>query len=230
MVIFILNTHMSVKKGKIYKIVNKVNQKVYIGCTINSLEQRFYEHLYRCLKTDYNSKLYNSIKKYGQENFEIILIEECDLSSIYETEKKYIKEYNSYDDGLNSTFGGEGCLGYIHSPEIRKKISEGTKNGNSHKGKTYEQLYGDRAEEEKLKRKNSVKKRWENITDEDKKNRIEKIKNSKSKNLKYSVELIKEVKDKINKGVSIKEIKILYPQITESYLYSLKSNKRRKDL
>jgi group I intron endonuclease len=221
---------MSVKKGKIYKIVNKVNQKIYIGCTINSLEQRFYEHLYRCFKTDYKSKLYNSMKKYGEENFEISLIEECDLNKIYETEKKYITEYNSYNDGLNSTFGGEGCLGYVHSPEIRKKISEGTKNGNSHKGKTYEQLYGENAEEEKMKRRNSVKNGWNTLTKKEKNDRLKKLKDAINKNSKYSLELVKEVKDKIKSGIKIKEIKILYPQMSESYLYSLKSNKRRKDL
>ena len=221
---------MSVKKGKIYKIVNKVNQKIYIGCTINSLEQRFYEHLYRCFKTDYKSKLYNSIKKYGKENFEISLIEECDLSCIYELEKKYITEYNSYSDGLNSTFGGEGCLGYVHSPEIRKKISEGTKNGNSHKGKTYEELYGDKAEEERTKRRNSVKNGWKTLTEEQKKERLKKTQESLDKKSKFGLDLVKEVKDKIRSGVKIKEIKILYPQMSESYLYSLKSNKRRKDL
>jgi group I intron endonuclease len=230
MVIFMINTLMSVNKGKIYKITNKVNQKVYVGCTVNTLEQRFYEHMYRCFKTDYKSKLYNSIKKYGEENFEISLIEECNLDCIYETEKKYIEEYNSYEDGLNSTYGGEGCLGYTHSPEIRKKISEGTKNGNSHKGKTYEELYGERAEEEKMKRKNSVKNGWKNLTEEDKKNRIYKAKEERKKNSKYSIELIKEVKDKILSGLKIKEVKILYPQISESYLYSLKTNRRRTDL
>lgn len=221
---------MSVKKGKIYKIVNKINGKVYVGCTINSLEQRFYEHLYRCFKTDYKSKLYNSIKKYGEENFEISLIEECDLSIIYETEKKYVKEFNSYEDGMNSTYGGEGCLGYVHSPEIRKKISEGTKNGNSHKGKTYEELYGDRAEEEKLRRRNSVKLKWDNLSDEDRKNRIIRAKEGNNKNSKYGLTIINDVKDKIMSNMKIKEIKKIYPQISESYLYSIKSNKRRKDL
>ena len=151
---------MSTEKGKIYKITNKENGLIYIGCTINSLKHRFNEHLYRCFKTDYKSKLYNSMKKYGQENFTIELIEECDLNVIYETEKKYVEQYDSYNNGLNSTFGGEGCLGYTHSPEKRVKISESLKNGNSHKGKTYEELYGDKADEEREKRRMSVKQGW----------------------------------------------------------------------
>jgi len=158
------------KKGYIYKIINKKNNLIYVGCTINSLEQRFHEHIYRCYNSDYKSKLYNSIKKYGVDNFFIELIEECDLSIIYETEKKYIKELNTYKCGLNSTLGGEGTLGYVHSNDSRKKISEGTKNGNSHKGKTYDELYGDKSNEEKIKRKISVKNNWKNISEE-KKNR-----------------------------------------------------------
>jgi len=213
-------------KGNIYKIVNKINQKVYIGCTINSLEHRFNEHIYRCFNTDSNSKLYNSIKKYGKENFEIILITECKLSEIYETEKKYIKEYSSYEDGMNSTFGGEGCLGYVHSVEIRKKISEGTKNGNSHKGKTYEELYGDKAEEEKLKRKLSVKNKWDSMNNEEKIIRIKNLKNSLKKKSKYDENLINEIREKIIKNKKINDIKKEYPSVSSWFLYQIKNNKK----
>jgi len=221
---------MSAEKGKIYKITNKENGLIYIGCTINSLKKRFGEHLYRCFKTDYKSKLYNSMKKYGQENFTIDLIEECDLSVIYETEKKYIKSYDSYNNGLNSTFGGEGCLGYTHSPEIRQKISENTKNGNSHKGKTYDELYGDKADEEREKRRLSVKNGWESLSIQSKKNRTEKIKEKSRKNSKYDANLIVEIKNKFREGYKVKDIKKMYSQFNESYLYSIKNNKRWADL
>lgn len=219
---------MSFEKGKIYKITNNVNGLIYVGCTINSLKQRFNEHLYRCFKSDYKSKLYNSIKKYGQENFKIELIEECDLNTIYETEKKYIQEYDSYNNGLNSTIGGEGCLGYTHSPEIRQKISETLKKGNSHKGKTYEELYGDRADEERLKRKNGSY--WNRMTDEERKIRVENIKRASRKNSKYSVDLVKEIKKKIKEGVKIKELKETYPQVYDNFFYDIKNGRRWKDL
>lgn len=221
---------MSIKKGKIYKITNKKNGLIYIGCTINSLEKRFYEHLYRCFKTDYKSKLYNSIKKYGVDNFIIELIEECDLNVIYETEKKYIKELDSYYNGLNSTFGGEGCLGYVHSTDIRKKISEGTKNGNSHKGKTYEELYTDNAEYEKEKRRLSVKKNWNEISDDKKNERVVNIRNAVRKNSKYSEDLIKEIKEKLKSGIKIKELSKYYPQMSHNYLYSIRNGDRWGDL
>jgi group I intron endonuclease len=213
-------------KGKIYKIINKQNEKVYIGCTIHTLKRRFDEHRYRCLKTDISTKLYNSMRKYGTENFEIELIEECDLNRIYETEKKYIEKYDSYNTGLNSTFGGEGCLGYTHSPEIRKKISENTKNGNSHRGKTYEDLYGDKAKDEKEKRSSSVKSGWEKMTKEEKEERLRKTRETLQKKSKHGVELIREIKQKLKDGFKVKELKKLYPQLGENYLYSIQNGSR----
>ena len=213
-------------RGKIYKIINKQNEKVYIGCTIHTLKRRFDEHLYRCLKTDISTKLYNSMRKYGTENFDIELIEECDLNCIYETEKKYVESYDSYNNGLNSTFGGEGCLGYTHSPEIRQKISENTKNGNSHKGKTYEELYGDKADEEREKRRLSVKKGWELMSDEDKQKRIIKTIKSLQKTSKYGVDLVVDIKNKLKEGYKIKQLKELYPDVKENFFYNIKNGRR----
>ena len=50
--------------GKIYKITNNINNKIYIGCTINTIEQRFREHKSRCKTQTHKSKLYNSFRKY----------------------------------------------------------------------------------------------------------------------------------------------------------------------
>ena len=217
---------MNTEKGKIYKITNKENGLIYIGCTINSLEKRFGEHLSRCFTSEYKSKLYNSMKKYGQENFTIELIDECELSVIYETEKKYIESYDSYNNGLNSTFGGEGCLGYTHSPEIRQKISENTKNGNSHKGKTYEELYGDKADEEREKRRLSVKNGWGSMSDDNRQKRIIKTKESIQKKSKYSIDLVVDVKNKLNEGYKIKQLKELYPDVKEHFFYDVKNGRR----
>jgi len=218
------------QKGKIYKIINNVNNQIYIGCTINSLTNRFNEHLYRCFKTDYNSKLYSSMKKYGKENFTIELIEECDVEKIYTTEKKYIQEYDSYYNGLNSTFGGEGCLGYVHSDEIKKKISENVKNGNSHKGKSYQELYGELGEVEKKKRSNSVKKYWTEISEEQKNKRLSKLYLTCEKKSKFSKESKKDIKIKLDKGVKLNEIIKEYPDISYSMLYAIKKGDRWKNI
>lgn len=218
------------EKGYIYKIKNNINGKQYIGCTISSLKKRFEEHAWRCLKTDINTKFCNSIIKYGVENFQIELLEECNTSNIYEREKHYINEFETYKKGLNSTYGGEGCLGYRHSKEIKEKISKKLKDGRSHKGKTYEDLYGDNAKEEKERRKQSVKNSWDKLTDNERNNRIKSATENSRKTSKYSEELIKEIKEKFKNGCSVTELKNEYPNFNSNYLYSIKNNRRWKDL
>lgn len=218
------------QKGKIYKITNKITEQIYVGCTIYTLDRRFNEHVYRCFKTDYNSKLYNSMKKYGKENFTIDLIEECDLEVIYSTEKKYIEQYDSYSNGLNSTLGGEGCLGYKHSYSVRKKISEKVKNGNSHKGKTYLQLYGISEKSEKIKRSNAGKNYWKTISKQEKEFRLKKTAESIEKRSKFTNEVKILIKKKLNDGVTINKIIEEYPNISSSMLYAIKLGYRWKNI
>ena len=59
------------------------------------------------------------------------------------------------------------------------------------------------------------------MSDEDKNKRVSKIKDSARKNSKYGVDLIKKIKQKINEGVKVKQLKELYPQVSENYFYSL---------
>lgn len=218
------------ESGKIYKITNKVNNKVYIGCTIKPLETRFYEHNYRCFKLNYISKLYNSIKKYGFDNFIIELIEECPINEMFNREKKYIQQYDSFNTGLNLTKGGEGVLGYTHSKEIRKKISDKLNDNNPHKDKTYEMIYGENQFLEKEKRKNSVKKYWENMSEDEKQKRIKQQTIKSRENSKYGIELIKKIKENISNGYTIKDFNREYPYMSTSYYYSLKNNTRWKEI
>jgi len=217
-------------KSNIYKITNLSNGLIYVGCTVGKIEDRFKEHIYRCFKTEYKSKLYNSMKKYGKENFIITLIEECDVQLMYEREIYYIKQYNTFENGLNSTIGGDGCFGYTHSKEIRRKISENTKNGNSHKGKSYEELYGEMADFEKKKRSESVKNNWSKLTEQDKFERIEKITESARKKSKISVEVIKEFKRLINEGFTNKQLKEKYPEVRYKLFSEIRNNRRWKNI
>ena len=50
----------------VYKITNNINSKIYIGITINSLEQRFKQHL-RDAKRKKQYPLYEAMKKYGKD-------------------------------------------------------------------------------------------------------------------------------------------------------------------
>lgn len=98
----------------IYKITNKINGKCYIGDTKENLLYRFYDHPFGSHFNNFlssNAHLYNSMRKYGLENFTVrILTFDKD-----KTEKYYIDLYDSYNNGYNrsidgkSTFlGGEG--------------------------------------------------------------------------------------------------------------------------
>lgn len=121
------------KIAKIYKISNTVNDKVYIGfTTLKYTSTRFARHVYNAsLKSlRYNSKLYNAINKYGKENF---FIEEIYCSKDLEyalkiIEPLFIKEYDSYNTGYNTSLGGEGRLGAKQSEEFCKNLSIRTKN------------------------------------------------------------------------------------------------------
>ena len=94
----------------VYKIVNTINGKVYIGQTINTIEKRFKEHLHRArYESNIVRPLYNAIRKYGEENFKIYMIE-TNLTKIEanEKEKYWIKKYDSFGEhGYNATDGGD---------------------------------------------------------------------------------------------------------------------------
>lgn len=93
----------------IYKITNNINQKIYIGKTLNSIEDRWKEHLKdykkeRCEKRP----LYDAMNKYGLENFSIEQIEECDSEIVNDRETYWIEYYGSFKYGYNATKGGDG--------------------------------------------------------------------------------------------------------------------------
>lgn len=101
-------------KGNLYKITNTVNKKVYIGKTYSTLEVRWRRHmqdvfrLNEYLEYKYNYKLYNAIRKHGISNFKIELINQFEEGELEQKEIEYIERYNSYNNGYNSTLGGDG--------------------------------------------------------------------------------------------------------------------------
>ena len=98
-------------RGFIYKITNKINGKSYIGQTIQNVKERFYQHCAtKCSKAVSNMAIHRAIKKYGKSNFTVEVIEEIDSANLNDRERYWIKCYNSYNNGYNSTKGGQdGC-------------------------------------------------------------------------------------------------------------------------
>jgi group I intron endonuclease len=104
----------------IYKILNKVNGKKYIGQTSSLLKYRWNRHLKSnsgCLA------LKNAIVKHGAESFEISIISKCDSpDQANHREEYYIKIFNTLSpNGYNLLKGGNN-RGL--ADEVRKKISK----------------------------------------------------------------------------------------------------------
>lgn len=95
--------------GYIYKVTNLINNKVYIGQTIQSVRDRWYRHCSKSgiSKAELSTHFKKAILKYGKENFLVETIEVCDSSELNKREKFYISYYNSYKNGYNSTIGGQ---------------------------------------------------------------------------------------------------------------------------
>lgn len=102
----------------IYAHRNKLNNKYYIGQTIQEPSKRW-----RCGEGYVHcQKFYNAIKKYGWNNFEHIILCKCNSSDADTLEKYYIKKYDSVKNGYNISFGGNTPRHLLE--ETKKKISE----------------------------------------------------------------------------------------------------------
>lgn len=99
--------------GFIYKIQNKENNKIYIGKTVNTIHERWMEHILDAENGD-EALLHKAIRKYGKDGFHIDKIEECPCDVLNEKERYYIQLFHSHfrEGGYNMTFGGEGSIKY----------------------------------------------------------------------------------------------------------------------
>lgn len=95
----------------IYKITNIINNKIYIGKTEGTIEDRWKQHIRDSKKSQIQHRpLYSAIQKYGINNFKIEIVEQCDNTIINDREKYWIEYYNSYKNGYNATIGGDGTV------------------------------------------------------------------------------------------------------------------------
>lgn len=110
----------------IYKITNLVNNKVYIGQSVD-IERRWRDH--RKVYETGNSLVYKAFRKYGLENFSFEIIEQCPQDELNDKEYYWIKYYHSciYDDkcwGYNMNYGGYfGSI--VKTEDILAKWEEG---------------------------------------------------------------------------------------------------------
>merc|ERR1711966_328237 len=111
--------------GDIYIIKNIINHKCYIGQTIQNWERRIKCHFWEANRLKGNkkaTKLNNAINKYSINNFVWNIVCNCENEFLNIKEIFYIKVFNSYYDGYNSTLGGQGSYGNKMSEQTKNKI------------------------------------------------------------------------------------------------------------
>lgn len=92
--------------GIIYIIKNRINDKVYVGQTTQSLQERYNKHLSDAKYK--NTHLYRAMRKYGADNFYCEVLEDnLSIEQLDQQETYWIKFYDSYKNGYNSTLGGQ---------------------------------------------------------------------------------------------------------------------------
>lgn len=120
----------------IYKITNIITKKLYIGQTVShvlnhkkyrpfGIHKRFKAHISEAFSNKKKQCFYlnNSIKKHGEENFIVELLECCICEKADELETFYINSLNSlYPNGYNLKNGGQS---FKHDDNSKKKVSKG---------------------------------------------------------------------------------------------------------
>ena len=111
----------------IYSIENIVNHKKYIGQSVNIKHRWCYHKCELNSGIHDNDYLQKSWNKYGKDNFQFEILEECSEDLLNEKERYYIDLYNTMnrDYGYNLKSGGQD-KNYV-TDVVRNKISKANK-------------------------------------------------------------------------------------------------------
>jgi group I intron endonuclease len=111
------------KISGVYGLHNKINNKWYIGVSIDIFKRWITG--YKRLNCKNQTKIYNALLKHGYDNFDKIILEKCEKSDFKMKESFWINQYDSVTVGYNMASGGEGgCrpIGIPCSEETKRKI------------------------------------------------------------------------------------------------------------
>jgi len=113
-------------KTGIYKIENKINNKVYIG-SATDIKKRWRDHRWYLIHNKHhNSHLQSSWIKYGIESFEFSVILECEIDDLLIKELEQILIHNSFNNklGYNVNDPEHTFLNRKHSEETKQLLSQ----------------------------------------------------------------------------------------------------------
>lgn len=192
--------------GEVYLITCIVTGKQYVGVTVRGYLNRWKKHLAQS-KTK-GTGLHEDIHKYGESAFKIEVIESKQYVNrdrlakwLFKRERYWIAYYDTYLNGYNLTEGGDGVSGAHKSKVIRNLMKEMMKDlYDRHPEERINRTR--RAHEEARKPENRKrmsalqKKRYEEMTEEERLEHIEKTKQGMDKLPKQVKERIKETQFK----------------------------------
>lgn len=102
----------------IYGLRNKLNDKWYVGQSINIVKR--WEG-YDTMHCKSQRKLYNALVKYGVDAFDKVILEQCPSDRLNEREDYWVIEKDAIENGYNIRSGG-GSRGR-HSTETKRLMS-----------------------------------------------------------------------------------------------------------
>lgn len=109
-----------IKVSCIYKITNKINNKVYIGQTVNFRKRLSdYRNLH---KKDNDRLITKAVKEYGIENFTIEIVEFCEPWMLTSRENYWIEFFHAADERYGYNYVEKNSF-KMHTPESRTKMS-----------------------------------------------------------------------------------------------------------
>jgi group I intron endonuclease len=109
---------------QVYRIVNAVNGKCYVGSTIRTSDRRFREHCSNARRGKQDSVLYAAMRKHGVEAFSVETIAVADSYEHLMTLEIEAIAANGcvVPSGYNIVKGGRGDFGWTPSDETRAKM------------------------------------------------------------------------------------------------------------
>ena len=121
---------MKYTNGRIYKILNYIDDKVYVGSTTQPLSKRMAQHRRAANRPKIQHyPLYMKMKEYGIENFYIELIEAYPCGNSKELRKRegqFIREFGTLNNLIAGRTSQENSREYHQNN--REKYSHGRKN------------------------------------------------------------------------------------------------------
>lgn len=125
----IISKNDSDLKMVIYCLINKTNNKKYVGKAEKTAWKRWLRHVRDAYKPDCTTAIGRAILKYNEKNFELFIIDNSlTPGELNQKEKYWIKELNTLvPNGYNLTEGGEGVSGIKQSEETKNKKRQAMK-------------------------------------------------------------------------------------------------------